>query len=184
MHAVKVRTHLWMILVATILTGISSVARAVDVPMYGKPIYDPAAKKYFELIWAFNLKWKEADAVARTQQYLGAQGRLAIVDNIEVHEFLLRTFRPNEITWIGLRYWCGAQSLEDSMGKRTTQPEFQAWAPQWRADPYACNGGVLAKDQEYSPVAYTPVDKGFRWTGWGGAKVFNAYFIEFPTGHP
>jgi hypothetical protein len=152
--------------------------------VYGTPIYDPEAKRYFELIDAFNREWKEVKADAETHQYKGVQGRLAIVDSAEVHNFLLLKFRADKKTWIGMEYMCQNRVLIDSTGKRMDGLTFQAWAREWKLDGYACNSGTMAKELEYMPLAYTEVREGFRWTGWGVAKRFDAYFIEYPTGAP
>lgn len=153
-------------------------------PTYEKPMYDPVSKRYFELVGYWEHPWREAVTDARKQVFMGVPGQLAVVDSLEIHEFLLRNFRTDQFTWIGYEYWCAAQALVDSNGQHIVKPDFQAWAPKWNPDPYACNDGVLPKDRDYSPIAYTPVSQGFRWTGWGPAKHFHAYFVEFRTGHP
>ena len=165
-----------------------SLSWAQGTPVYGQPIYDPVSKRYFELQYHFAREWKEDKAEAATHQFKGVQGRLANVDSAGVHSFLLLHFRPNTTTWVGMEYMCEKHVLLDSTGKQMDGHTFQAWAEDWKPDFYACNNGTVAKEIEYMPIAYTPVElgsaKSFRWTGWGVAKRFDAYFIEYPTGAP
>lgn len=156
--------------------------------LWDTPVYEPVTKKYYALIWAHNPKdvylgvtWETADALAKAREYKGARGRLAIVDTVEVHQFLERTFHPDEPTWIGLRYACSTRTLWWADGRKW-KPGFQAWDANWRQDVYACKSGDPAKD--FMPVAYSAIDKGFKWIGKGKNKQFNGYFIEFPTGAP
>ncbi len=51
--------------------------------------------------------WRVSSGLAAKRGFKGRQGRLAIVDSQEVHEFLRDTFRPDRSSWIGLRYFCG-----------------------------------------------------------------------------
>ena len=167
-----------LVLASVLFISTPGICRAQGA-VYGAPIYDPEAKRYFELIGAYNQEWKEVKVDAQTHTYKGVQGRLAIVDNAEVHSFLLQKFRPDKKTWIGMEYICQERVLLDSTGKRMDGMTFQAWARSWKGDPWACSTGT-----DYMPLAYTEVAEGFRWTGWGVAKRFDAYFIEYPTGAP
>src|SRR6185437_1006304 len=158
--------------------------------IYDKPIYDPDSKRYFALIWAHDpannylpTTWGTAYNQALTREYKGVRGRLAIVDTLEVHSFLERTFHPNVDAWIGLRYWCGGKMLQWADGKTWAKGGFQAWDANWKQDVYACNSGD-GKGKEYMPIAYSAVDQGFRWIGKGWHKGYFAYFVEFPTGEP
>lgn len=121
-------------------------------------------------------KWRHAAAEAASREFKGIRGHLAIVDSLEVHEFLLKTFHPDIPTWVGLRYMCKGKYLEDISGNRLERTAFQAWAQNWRADPADCD------KQLYMAVAYNPVRLGFRWIGFGTAKQQGAYFIEYPVG--
>lgn len=161
---------------------------AADGVLYDTPIYDPDSKRYFALVWAHRAddhgtNWATAYAAAKERQYKGALGRLAVVDSIEVHDFLLKTFHPPCEAWIGLRYWCTARSLEWANGVMVKPGSFQAWDREWRQDVAACaSSGVQGK--EYMPVAYSKTEGGFRWIGKGIHKEYFAYFMEFPTGQP
>lgn len=160
-----------------------------DGVLYETPVYDPVTKRYFALNWARSTKdayratsWANASAAAKSRQYKGVHGRLAIVDTPEVHSFLLQTFHPPCEAWIGLRYWCGARALEWSSGQAWQPGAFNAWDKVWRQDENACRGADAAKD--YMPVAYSRTPNGFRWIGKGLQKEYFAYFIEYPTGQP
>lgn len=151
----------------------------------GVPVYDPESKRYFALMHISSEPWsgmwdKVAEA-ARRQSYKGVRGRLAVVDSIEVHEFLLRTFHPShyQYIWIGLRYLCRARKLEWSDGRIFQPGSFQAWDTKWKQDIYFCNESNDPND--WGPVAYSPQ---FRWIAKGRHKGYDWYFVEFPTGHP
>jgi len=178
---------------AAVLTIIGSTfAATAEEVGYNTPVYDPVAKRYFAIVDGHNpqdiyrgINWIHAYAQAQTREFHGVRGRLAIVDSLEVHEFLMRTFRPKSETWVGLRYMCLAHKLETSAGRALAKNSFQAWDPNWNQDSYHCNQPEEAKPQDkFEPVAYTPVDKGFRWIVKGWGKEYFAYFIEFPTGQP
>ena len=72
------------------------------------PIYNPATKSYFQL-FDDNLlpgNWEAARKRAATKSYNGVRGRLAVVDSMETHNFILRNFGLNwreASVWIGLR---------------------------------------------------------------------------------
>jgi hypothetical protein len=154
--------------------------------LIGVPVYDSQTKRYFALMHTDNAPysgdWDKVAEAAKRQMYKGVHGRLAIVDSIEVHEFLLRTFHPShyQYIWIGLRYLCRAKKLEWSDGRIFERGSFQAWDPQWKQDVYACNSN-RTDPNEWAPVAYSPQ---FKWIAKGLHKIYDWYFIEFPTGHP
>lgn len=151
------------------------------------PVYDPQAKRYFALMQPqlepqYMTMWDHVAAQARAQTFKGVHGRLAIVDTPEVHDFLLRTFRPNnyQYIWIGLRYLCKAHKLEWSDGKIMPPGSFQDWDKQWNQDVYTCSDKDNPND--WAPVAYTP--EMHSWIVKGNHKGYPWYFIEFPTGGP
>jgi len=181
--------------VVCVLLATSCAATAQSpAPLYDKPVYDPDAKRYFALIklrppngnpYYEGMSWGEADADARSKSYNGVQGRMAIVDSVKVHEFLLTTFHANVPAWIGLRYWCNRRQAEWSDGKFLQPGGFQAWDPVWNQDVYSCKSAAVIKGEQYMPVAYNSVSQGaFRWIGKGWTKHYLTYFIEFPTGAP
>src|SRR6185437_8993659 len=132
-------------------------------------------------------EWQDAYADARRSSYKDVAGRLAIVTSIATHEFLLRTFRPNTSAWIGLRYLCKERKLVDSVGRDQSHAPFAAWARNWKPDTLACVVNPYIHDYDpgdYSPVAYAAESDGFLWKAVGRHKGYDAYFIEYPTGHP
>lgn len=171
-----------------VLISMTYAAHAQQPPdqRIGLPVYDPVSKRYFALMRADPANWGTMwGAVARQaerQTYKGVRGRLAIVDSVDVHEFLLRTFHPNQYqyVWIGLRYLCGPKKLEWSDGRMLQPGSFQAWDPNWKQDIYACNSNPGDRT-EWAPVAYSPQ---FKWIVKGLHKGYDWYFIEFPTGQP
>jgi hypothetical protein len=155
--------------------------------LIGVPVYDPEAKRYFALMpseFSKTNSWMW-DSVARQAQnlvYNGIHGRLAIVDTVQVHSFLLGTFKPNhyQSVWIGLRYLCQAKQLEWSDGRLWKPGSFQDWDAQWNQDVFTCIKHGDPKD--WAPVAYTP--EMHSWVAKGNTKGYAWYFVEFPTGAP
>ena len=188
-HVASMPRLLTLIVVLTVVVGRVACAQswpdAAPGQVIGVPVYDPAAKRYFALMHIsaepWSGMWDKVAEAARRQSYKGVRGRLAIVDSIEVHDFLLRTFRPShyQYIWIGLRYLCRAKKLEWSDGRIFQPGSFQAWDPKWKQDIYVCSDRNNAN--EWAPVAYSPQ---FRWIAKGLHKGYDWYFVEFPTGHP
>lgn len=171
----------------------ASQAQAPAGALIDTPVYDPQAGRYFALISAppdpgqyQGATWISAGQHARQHNYKGVAGRLAIVDSIEVHEFLLRTFRPQSFQniWIGLRYMCGLRKAEWSDGTELKPGGFQAWDKRWNQDPTAAcvkSADANVNLRDWAPVAYSPEHT---WIVKGQKKVYQWYFIEYPTGHP
>ncbi len=186
-----------LLAITLLLLCFASRVDAESEPVYDKAVYDPESKRYFMLLnlrappgtpYPRNegLPWGEAERDARSRSYQGVQGRLAVVNTPEIHEFLLKTFRPDVETWIGLRYWCARRQLQSTDGAVHGRDAFKAWDPNWQQDVYACKSAVMNNphEEQYMPVAYNPVSKGFRWIGKGWFKRYWAAFVEFPTGKP
>jgi hypothetical protein len=155
--------------------------------LIGVPVYDPEAKRYFALMHIdtrpYGNQYPKVQIQAASQTFKGVKGRLAIVDTAEVHEFLLKTFRPNhyQAIWIGLRYLCRAKQLEWSDGRLWKPGSFAAWdARGWNQDVFTCTKPDDPND--WAPVAYSPEMQG--WIAKGRDKGFPWYFLEFPTGGP
>jgi len=182
-----VKRHICTIL-ALLFMNSARVAAGQGLPEtpLGVPIYDPDSKRYFALMRSdtrdFRSMWHTVTQQAQSQSFEGVRGRLAIVDSLEVHEFLLRHFPPQygQWVWIGLRYLCQSRQLEWSDGRIFQPGSFQAWAPNWKIDPYFCMDTDRGS-KNYGPVAYSP-DR--QWVGVGLHKGYDYYFVEFPTGHP
>lgn len=171
------------------------IAPARGAEPFDTPVYDPGSKSYFALIdgrthkaqYHTGFEWIEAYEDAKTREYKGGRGRLAIISTPEIHSFLLRTFEPKAPAWIGFRYDCAAKQLKDSMG-RTAASGFAAWdGAGWNKDPtVVCIINPYTHTLEppaYAGIAYSPVSRGFRWIGLGPRKGYDYYFIEFPTGN-
>lgn len=188
------RHGIWLALLIWIATAPLAAAQA---PLFDTPVYDPDAKRYFALMhptrpitagpdWE-GVSWEQAYVEAQSHVFKGVHGRLAIVDSFQVHQFLLLTFRPNDATWIGMRYLCTSRQLELSDGQLFKKGEFEAWDPAgWNQGENICGsytGAIILKGEHFAPVAYTGIPS-FRWVAKGRGKLFHLYFIEFPTGHP
>jgi hypothetical protein len=149
----------------------------------GIPIYDPGSKRYFAFMASDpqNTTWDRVYQQARGLYYKGVQGRLAIVDSFEVHDFLLTHWplKYFEDAWIGLRYLCRARKLVWSDGKPFNPTEFAAWDKVWKQDIYFC--GDVNDPKDWAPIAYSPQ---FTWIAKGRHKGYRWYFMEYPTGHP
>ena len=154
---------------------------AVDQKI-GLPIYDPVSKRYFVMMNSVSPGTWDADyKQARSLWYKGVQGRMAMVDTLEVHEFLVQHFPLNyfDYVWIGLRYMCEAQKLVWSNGNTFQRGAFEAWDKDWKQDIYFCTD--KSDPQDWAPVAYSPA---FTWIGKGRNKGYDYYFMEYPTGNP
>ena len=157
---------------------------ATGGPVLEKPVYSPEAKSYFELMKS-HIRWPDARVLARQREYKGARGRLAIVRSREVHDLIREKLRPDSMTWIGLRYFCGVHKLmwvDGSVHKRSQfSPWHRVWNYEgtWGADRrVSCTG----KDTSvYFPVHYWSANK-FYWNANGTLKAAEYYVVEYPTG--
>lgn len=160
-------------------------------PVYGKPMYDPASKSYFELVKVTRgmspgsdspaLPYDKAVQAASGRAFQGTPGRLAVVRSQDTHMFLMQNLRPNEDTWIGLRYLCKSRELKWVTGESLQKGQFQAWHEKWDQSGIAgCVKG--GGETDWMPVAYTPAGTGFRWIAKGGKKIYVAFLVEYPTG--
>jgi hypothetical protein len=160
-------------------------------PVYGKPMYDPASKSYFELVKVTSqqapgsaspaLPFDKAVHAATGRSFHNTPGRLAIIRSQDTHMFIMQNLRPNEDTWIGLRYLCKTRTLMWANGQPLKKGEFTAWHAQWDQSGIAgcANGGG---ETDWMGIAYTPAGAGFRWIAKGGKKIYVAYLVEYPTG--
>ena len=146
------------------------------------PYYNPTSKSYFEL---FKMQstvtalptWDVAKKLADKTYFKNAQGRLAIIRDLETHRFLLQNFSSRNY-WIGLQYFCGSKKLTWVDGTDATQSKFSAWDSQWANSYIRCAG------QGYMPVHYTTstTTKSLRWRASGPVKGYYMYLVEYPTG--
>ena len=185
----------WIAWVLALVAMCTSVQAA---ELLNTPVYDPASKSYFEMVDGSHglvkgpvahegPNWLEAYELARQRVYKGVNGRLAIVSDIDTHEFLAKTFQPNTFVWIGLRYLCAKRLLQESTGKLIGRLSFAPWAANWRGGNWICEIDPATKRpaaSDFMPVAYSPISQGFRWTGIGRHKRYYYFFVEYPTGKP
>ena len=167
-------------------------------PVFGEKVYFPGTKNYYELVGAeagdshrgalvMEITWERAMRKATRRSYKGVQGRLAVVRSEKLHTFLKRTFRPDQITWIGLRYWCRFNRMQWVNGDFHDRSDYQRWDTVWArlgGRPHGqskprCHGAAW-----YWPVHYWGVGYGFRWNANDMQKEGHAYFVEYPTGKP
>jgi hypothetical protein len=170
--------------------------------IFNKPKYNPTTKSYFELYSpdasdprntrvpaSGAIGWKKANILAARRTYRGAQGRLAVVNTPQIHNFLRKSFRPELPAWIGLRYWCNFNKLQWITGKFHKRGKFQKWGRVWnhsakspRDDPNKKSYCERRDNKHYFGVHYWGIQEGFSWNANGRYKEFNAMFIEYPTG--
>lgn len=179
-----------------VIAIVSGIQLASAAALVNKPVYDRGSKSYFELVDASDMikgyganegpTWSQANDLAREREYKGVHGRLAVVQSVETHFFLERTFEPDSESWIGLRLWCTRRTLQWSDGQDLKPGSFAAWDKNWNQDVYTCSGAgsSSAGMMIYAPIAYTRVSYGFRWIAKGSGKRFHYFFVEYPTGHP
>lgn len=148
----------------------------------GGPKFYAMTKSYFELRFD-NTKgtWQAAKNLAESKTYKGVRGRLAVVQDPEVHSFLRRNFKTNVESWIGLRYWCSFRKVQWVTGEVLKTNAFAIWANPWdRRDIPFCEGASSRADG-YMPVYYLPSNLGFRWQAVNSGKHFKQYFVEYPA---
>lgn len=184
-----------MRILALIFVALLSVAAPAQAqgPVYGKPMYDPASKSYFELVKVApelapgfaipSLPWDKALQAASGRSFKNTKGRLAIVRSLETHMFILENLRPPAAAWIGLRYLCKSRKLVWSNGEYFKPGDFQAWDTKWD---HSGNAGCVNQvgEGDWMSVTYTPANQGFRWIALGNKKIYTLYLVEYPTGRP
>jgi hypothetical protein len=175
-----------LLLVAALL--VAPAAAQAD-GAYGKILYHAPSQRYFELVkvsraesksYIPEFNWEEADRAARSRVYKGGNGRLASIDNPDLHTFIFENLRPDNWTFIGLRYLCKQRRLVWSSGKSLERGQFQVWHSQWdQSQGAGCvNGGGEA---DWMPIVYSPAHEGFRWVAKGAKKKYYAYLVEYPA---
>lgn len=166
---------------------------AAEGPLQSAPIYNPATKSYFQL---FNddlhPSWEGVRAQAESKVFKGVRGRLAVVDTLEKHKFVLQNFHFNwheASVWIGLRYWCSVRMLqwEDGLPYSPSDADhFRLWHSRWArsesagsvADPCGMDASLR---QGFAPVYYRNIGGVVRWQAVGAGKGFSNFLVEFVT---
>ncbi|MFQ5535037.1 MAG: C-type lectin domain-containing protein [Sphingomonadales bacterium] len=164
------------------------VASAGAKGLYGKPIYNPETRSYFELVRAHESeggkkRWFEMERFARAKIFKGVQGRLAKVKSASVNFFLMENLRPDEASWIGLYLDCSSGKWAWSDGEAFARDGYTNWHPtKWDYaygnDPNKiCDG-----NSPYAAVAYYPIQDSFRWFIKRKGKGYDTMIVEYPTG--
>lgn len=171
-----------MCVYSLIMMAAMGVTAAVAQGQGSAVVYYPGTKNYYQLVeypTGQGRNWWQAEQEAESWTYKGVRGRLAVVSNRDLEEFLRNTFAPKVEAWIGLRYWCNYRKLQWVTGELHPQSAYSNWHPNWNRDPsVSCGSGI-----SYMPVYYTGrASGGFLWQAAGEAKVFESYFVEYPTG--
>jgi len=117
-------------------------ARAYESPsLYNTPVYFEENDTYYELVLFATdrsnttnhrvLGWEAANRLALGRFHKQRRGRLAIIRDQAVHDFLRTTFKPDHEAWIGLRYWCQYKKAMWVDGTQWKRGDFSSWGPVW-----------------------------------------------------
>lgn len=146
----------------------------------GDIAYYSASDTYFELVYtggaidANRLNWRTAAERAAKMSHRGREGRLAVVDTPEKHQFIREHFQWRLPTWIGLRYWCSSRMMMWVNGVIHEHSGFQNWAIPWHRTHIRCGKNNIP----YMPVYYT---EAAQWQASGSAKKFRSLLVEYPS---
>ncbi len=159
---------------------------------YGPVVYNPHTKSYFQLYRDNHPgRWSDALKRAKTKFYNGVSGRLAHVEDMETHEFLIESLglrHEAEPIWIGLRYWCRFRMLQWTSDRAfsPSDPErFRLWHTNWSfngPNASACDLDASQGPRGFAPVYYTTINGITRWQAIGAAKYYTRYVVEYQTG--
>jgi hypothetical protein len=162
---------------------------SAEVPLQSAIIYNPASKSYFQL---FNDNvnpgnWEAAQQRAANKIYKGVRGRLAVVDSLDTHNFIIKNFHldwRDASVWIGFRYWCSVHMLqwEGSLPYSPSDANhFALWHSSWsRGNLDPCSSFKSGK-LGFAPVYYRNIAGTVRWQAVGAAKYFTTYLVEYVT---
>lgn len=145
-----------------------------------KTAYHAPSDTYFQLVGDVvnrtgTGKWAYAVAKAERMEHKGRQGRLAVVDNADLHRWIVNTFDFEDQVWIGLRYWCAARMLVWANGREHPSSGFGAWRAIWYRDSWSqCQKNQIP----YMGVYYD--GNTYRWRATGPKKRFHYYLVEYP----
>ena len=167
--------------------------RAAEGPFPLTPIYNPSSKSYFQLFGDNHHpgNWEAARTRAAMKSFKNVRGRLAVIDSVETHKFVLQTFdltRRKVAVWIGLRYWCKTHLLQWDSSRPFSPSDagyFRIWHARWsrndetKGDACQFTG---SRRSGFAPIYYRTIGASTRWQAVGAAKFFPHYLVEFPTG--
>jgi hypothetical protein len=171
-------------------------ARAKRVARFNHPIYNPETKSYFEYYFPspnllydprMQVEWDTADKMAASRVFHGVRGRLAVVKTAQTNKFIVDNFKPEDGTWIGLRYNCELRALRWTTGEFWPLDAYQNWGPVWNRDggsPRAVVRAGCSSSRPWHGVHYWGPEGEFKWNANGTAKGFGWMIVEYPTGKP
>ena len=175
---------------ALFLIVCSIVSPAQGASKYDPPVYNPHTKSYFQLFRDNTTNWDSANKLAKTKYHKGVAGRLAHVEDMETHTFLLANLaikKERNPVWIGLRYWCRLKMLQWTSDRAysPSDPEhFRIWHTNWSHHgsrvSSACDSS--SGPRSYVPVYYRTINGVTRWQAIGAGKFYVAYIVEYLTG--
>jgi hypothetical protein len=168
-----------------------------DQGSQGAPVYNPTTRTYFQLFDdGHSSTWAGARKRAAMKSFKGVRGRLAVIDSIETHNFVLKKLglmQHDSSVWIGLRYWCSAHVLQWE-GELPYSPSdagrFRLWHNPWArastgqggaAGIESTCGMTASREQGFAPVYYRNIGGVVRWQATGAGKGFDSYLVEFVT---
>ena len=116
-----------------------------------------------------------AKQLAGKRNHNGIRGRLAVVDDPELSNFLRQQFAPRTGAWIGLEYNCTLARLTWVNGRSHPRHGFKNWADPWH-NGFACQN----RRKPFAPIYVTSVSEGFVWRAENPSKEMREYFVEYP----
>ena len=150
--------------------------------LFDTNVYDPHSKSYFGLYRIQSGSYENANNYARSRTFKGVRGRLAVVRSKETQNFIVRTFRPPDETWIGLRMFCQSRKLRWVTGEDLVRGKhFTNWGRRWHYDDKypPCKGGGI--NSLFAGIALVRDYSVVRWWAIAPAHFTTSLLIEFPT---
>jgi hypothetical protein len=170
--------------------------KELDETRFNRPIYNPGTKSYFEYVINIGGKeyggsrgvgWEQAKSYAETKTFHGVRGRLAVIKNKEANDFIVKHFKPEDGTWIGLRYFCDLHALQWVTGEIWPLTAYANWGRPWNVEGTKSTNVVRSSCLKFAPwmgVHYWGAETGYKWNANGTGKYFEYMIIEYPTGKP
>lgn len=162
-------------------------------------IYYPPTKSYYELVnmnfssgglymGYKSTTWSNVRNAARQKIFAGVRGDLARITSPELDSWLRYTFRPERITWFGLKYDCKTRTLYYPDGNPVPKDGYINFHPtNWghrdennRPD---CNRYQVSFYGGYLNLR-SDSNLGTSWALETNIKFYGSYFVEYPTGRP
>lgn len=175
----KIRAALATVSVCAALLGAPTAPAFANGWSVAKTAYFAPTDTYYQLVKT-KTNWQDSAALAGKLKHQGRAGRLAVVDNRDLHEWLISSFRFNQrpytsIIWIGLRYWCPARMLAWVDNEPVARGAFAPWHPQWHRSSVVCGRARI----DFMGVYYEG-EKTNLWQAAGQAKLGDHALVEFP----